>query len=807
MSQQPPDNSEPEQPDVDSKRQADSSTHQNSVEGNQNRVVQGEDNKAVLGDGNTVVQGNNNLLVTIKELILGQQLAPVGNPAREHNQRLLLADIKQEVVSRLKQSLHNAVLINLGKESQPQQVKRPWDAEIKIGLKPAEPLPDTTTILSVFDSTEIAGKLLILGAPGAGKTTTQLELAQALVVRAEEQPEYPVPVLFNLSSWKDDRQPLTDWLVAELKSKYGVSKNLGQKWVDNRQLLPLLDGLDELETQRQELCVQAIDQFLAGENRPLYLVVCSRIEEYSKYSSNLHLNGAIYLRELNETQISEYFEAVGRVKFWQTLQQDETLLNLMITPLFLSITVLSAQELSVEDWQQLETMEARIEHLFDAYWEQQMFKREHSKEFYTVKKTFHYLLDKYIRRLPVESDNERYIQQKLPTPEQTRHWLVWLAQQMQQESKIEFLIEEMQPDLLENEVQKITYDLTVSGFIGSMISGLTTGMMSGFIREFFDLYHKQDGLELHLIKHLIYGLIIGLVTVLIIKGIENIQLINSQKFVRTRNIKFFTNGLVFGLINWLLYVLADGLANNGLGNGLFWGLLFGLVSGISYGLIGDEIKTVEKIKFSVKTYSEGVITGMVLGIIFGVILGVILAVYLWVTLGEGIYLIYGVILGVIIGVICGMIFGLIIGFIYGIDGQEIENKTFPNQGIYQSAINTIIITSIICIPVAPLMFFIRLWFIKPANGLSPTSELSFIYPLVFGVFLGLFIAIPKSGTPAIKHLVLRVILWSNGYIPWNYARFLDYCTERLFLQRVGGRYRFIHKLLQDHFAQMEFKRD
>lgn len=27
------------------------------------------------------------------------------------------------------------------------------------------------------------------------------------------------------------------------------------------------------------------------------------------------------------------------------------------------------------------------------------------------------------------------------------------------------------------------------------------------------------------------------------------------------------------------------------------------------------------------------------------------------------------------------------------------------------------------------------------------------------------------------------------------------------LQRVGGRYPFIHKLLQDHFAQMEFGRD
>ncbi|MEH2063034.1 MAG: hypothetical protein V7K50_12215 [Nostoc sp.] len=63
-------------------------------------------------------------------------------------------------------------------------------------------------------------------------------------------------------------------------------------------------------------------------------------------------------------------------------------------------------------------------------------------------------------------------------------------------------------------------------------------------------------------------------------------------------------------------------------------------------------------------------------------------------------------------------------------------------------------------------------------------------------------SIPRSGTPIIKHFALRLILYYNDYIPWNYARFLDYCTDRLFLRRVGGRYRFIHKLLQDHFSQM-----
>ena len=67
---------------------------------------------------------------------------------------------------------------------------------------------------------------------------------------------------------------------------------------------------------------------------------------------------------------------------------------------------------------------------------------------------------------------------------------------------------------------------------------------------------------------------------------------------------------------------------------------------------------------------------------------------------------------------------------------------------------------------------------------------------------GLFIALLFGGFTCIQHFALRLVLYRSGCIPWNYARFLDYCTERSLLQRVGGRYRFIHKLLQEHFAAM-----
>jgi hypothetical protein len=74
--------------------------------------------------------------------------------------------------------------------------------------------------------------------------------------------------------------------------------------------------------------------------------------------------------------------------------------------------------------------------------------------------------------------------------------------------------------------------------------------------------------------------------------------------------------------------------------------------------------------------------------------------------------------------------------------------------------------------------------------------------LIGGLVGGSILGLGSVGKSRIQHFALRLVLFLNGSIPWNYARFLNYCTERLFLQRVGGRYRFIHKLLQDYFAEL-----
>ncbi|RCJ30633.1 hypothetical protein A6769_33100 [Nostoc punctiforme NIES-2108] len=697
MSQQPPDNSDPQQPDASSRQQADSSAPENVVQGHQNRVVQGNENQSVLGDNNTVVQGSNNLMFVIKELILGQQTtAPIGNPARPKNERILLAAVKEEVTSRLRQSLHNAVLINLGKESQPQQVKRPWDAEIKIAQRTFESFAETTNILEVFDNSAFAGKLLILGAPGSGKTTTMLELAQVLVARAEDDSSYPIPVLFNLSSWKNTQQSMNEWLVFELKSKYGVWVNLGKEWMKNHQILPLLDGLDELESRQQKTCVQAINQLLQSEYRPQYLVVCCRQEEYSNYKTKLQLSGAICLWNLDDKHVQNYLLQINRDDLWSVLQDDKTLLDLCKIPFWLNILVLSEQELSFNNWKLVST-EDRLQCLLNAYIRQMLNRNFESRA---------------------------YNKHHLPSKRQIRYWLIFLALQLRKESKTEFAIEEIQPTwLLTNKSRKL----------GALIAGLVTGLLAGL----------------------------------------NWWLICSLGFLQTLE-------MILGIssIFWLSLAMI-----------IFWtslGILIYLLVGLE-----EEIQPIEILQWSWIKLIKKLISVAKLALFF------LLLLLPFFVFNPNFLLISLPILGTWLYI--WLTEGLSAALIEALDGKEIENKIIPNQGIWKSAINYG--TSWLSYGVVSALI----------GGLIGALISAPISGLIAGFFCGLNTGhragLNCGGKACIQHLALRILLKSKGYIPWNYARFLDYSTERLFLQRVGGRYRFIHKLLQDHFAEMEFKRN
>ena len=346
---------------------------------------------------------------------------PVHLTQRElRNRRDVLEDVKNEAVNRLAQSLQAGAPVAIFKEMQMHQVEHSWDAEVKLP-PPQRPPPSAAGILELFDNPAIAGKLLILGLPGAGKTVALVQLAQELVVRAERDLGQSTPVLLNLSSWNGDK-PVADWLVDEVHLKYGIRKEYGAKWRDES-LIPLLDGLDELPAARQEPCVRAINLFLR-DHRPSHFVVCCREAEYENLETRLQLNGAIRMLPFHDEQIREYLARAGSQDLWNKVIDDPDILELARSPLLLGMMASAHDEISRDTWQPVAPGLERRDHLFDLY-------------------ARHLLLRK--------GAGAKY------SKTQTTRWLARLADMLQRQGKSDFLIERMQPDWLQSRTQRWLY--------------------------------------------------------------------------------------------------------------------------------------------------------------------------------------------------------------------------------------------------------------------------------------------------------------------------------------------------------------
>ena len=363
----------------------------------------------------------------------------------------------------LEPSLHGAAMIELGLERRGHAVQRPWDTVLQRPDQANCPIPRGTRIISVFNAMNKA--LLILGAPGSGKTTMLLELARDAIARAEQDPTQPIPVVFNLSSWADKRQPIAEWLVAEINTKYNIPEKIARPWVECDELLLFLDGLDEVALKCREDCVRAINEFRQDHLVPL--VVCSRVADYEALTARLRLQGAVLLQPLTPQQIDEYLSGAGIAlsAVRETRKHDPALQELAETPLVLSIMTLAYQGVSVEDLQVLDTVEARRQHLFDAY-VQRMFERRGADQAYS--------------------------------PRQTIRWLAWLAQKMSEHAQSVFLIEGLQPDWLAAQGQRqvsIAVGLLI-GLVFGLVFGLVGGLGLGLV----------GGLGLGLVGGLVFGL-------------------------------------------------------------------------------------------------------------------------------------------------------------------------------------------------------------------------------------------------------------------------------------------------------------
>jgi DNA polymerase III delta prime subunit len=462
----------------------------------------------------------------------------------------------------LKHSLHHEVLISLGKRSMDKAVDAPWKYTVEVADAANLARLDSRDVSAIYDAT---GLVLILGEPGSGKTTTLLDLARTLLERAQDDLRERVPVVLNLSSWKKG-QPLAEWISGELTNKYRVHRGTGHLWLKHKYLLPLLDGLDEVETRMQPDCVAAINAFISQFN-PSGLVVCCRLMEYQWLPERLKLNGAICLEPLSPKEVSQYLDRGGPklAALREAVNADPVLQELAQTPLMLSIMSLACQGVGGGELtrQKGESLEERRKQIFGLYVDR-MFQR---------KGTAPYAFPK----------------------EKTIGWLSWLARKMREHSESVFLVEGLQPSWLDTRTRRVAY--------GTMVA-LNLGL----------IYGLSGGLSVGLFFGLIYGLSFGL-SILVGVGLG----CWSESTLKNGVMSGLSGGLIGGLSVGLFYGLSVGLSV-GLVCGLVCGLSGGLIGGLGAGLL-NHITLVEMMSWKWNQFWKRTIPGLIYGLIVGLSVG------------------------------------------------------------------------------------------------------------------------------------------------------------------------------------------
>jgi DNA polymerase III delta prime subunit len=132
---------------------------------------------------------------------------------------------------------------------------------------------------------------------------------------------------------------------------------------------------------------------------------------------------------------------------------------------------------------------------------------------------------------------------------------------------------------------------------------------------------------------------------------------------------------------------------------------------------------------------------------------------------------------------------------------DIAVQTQPNQSI-QETLLYVLRSAAIFIPLLMALKITPLFWSGKLAGPLPLDVTGLLHLLGVISAIALWATIFNSALVCAQHLALRLVLFRARVIPWNYARFLNACCDCHLLQRVGGRYLFIHRLVQERFAAM-----
>jgi hypothetical protein len=175
---------------------------------------------------------------------------------------------------------------------------------------------DVTKIVEIFNRLPYR-QLVILGAPGAGKSVMALLLTlKILTLRADNS---PVPILLSLSSWDPSKEHLFVWIARRITEDYPglvntdlYGRNAPERLLSEGKVVPILDGLDEIPTELRSEGISGIAQ--SFERDQPFVITC-RVEEYEEaVTAAGHVLGraaVVEILPIGTEQVTAYLSSIG----------------------------------------------------------------------------------------------------------------------------------------------------------------------------------------------------------------------------------------------------------------------------------------------------------------------------------------------------------------------------------------------------------------------------------------------------------------------------------------------------------------